>query len=286
MRALAARVQALEATIEQLTGQVPVSPYASPSARTTFSAGLLLGRGIKLGDRVIGQAAFDTLVGELVEATRCDEESTRRQLHVAYRALLLAEARSLGRIAGSTVNILGKLVAPRLLGPPNGRVLEIGTLYGVFGGALAHELARAGLDVDLTVIDPLEGVQLQTGKGRRTDVSGTPVSEPVVRWNLEASGLDAYRILRGYSTDREVRDHAGDRSYGVIVLDGDHSEAGVAADLEWVEHLVEPGSVIVLDDYGDQRWPGVKRAADAHLARSGRLRSAGVVATSGYVVAT
>jgi hypothetical protein len=71
----------------------------------------------------------------------------------------------------------------------------------------------------------------------------------------------------------------------VVIVDGDHSEAGVAADLEWVEEFVEPGSIVVLDDYGDAKWPGVQAATDKHLAGSKRLRSVGIVATSAYLIA-
>lgn len=256
-------------------------------APLTYSAGLLLARGARLGERVVGPVGFDNLVSQVAEVSGTDPAAARRDLQMAYRSMILAEARSVGRIAGSTLNILGKLVTPRLLGPPNGRILEIGTLFGVFGGALVHELARTGGDVELTVIDPLEGIQLQSGQGSNIDVSGTPVSEPVVYRNLEAAGLrePQFRIIRGFSTDPEVRKQASDRTYGVIIVDGDHSEAGVAADLEWVDEFVEPGTVVVLDDYGDSRWPGVQAATDKHVAGSKRLRRVGVVSTSAYLIA-
>jgi Methyltransferase domain len=288
---LDARVQALEAQVAKLSDDSAQVAKLEKRMNTwspiTYSAGLLLARGASLGERVVGPVGFDKLVNEVVAVTRTDPAAARRHLQVAYRGMILAEARSLGRIAGSTLNILGKLVTPRLLGTPNGRVLEIGTLYGVFGGALVQELSRTGGTVELTVVDPLEGVQLQSGKDAHTDVSGTPVSEPVVRRNLEAAGLrePVFRIIRGYSTDDQVRRTAGDRTYGVIVVDGDHSEAGVAADLDWVENLVEPGTVVVLDDYGDARWPGVQSATDKHLAGSERLSLVGVVSTSAFLIA-
>jgi predicted O-methyltransferase YrrM len=73
--------------------------------------------------------------------------------------------------------------------------------------------------------------------------------------------------------------------YGVIIVDGDHSEMGVKADLEWVESLVEPGTIVVLDDYGDGRWPGVQAATDKHLIHSQVLSLAGLVSTSAYLIA-
>jgi predicted O-methyltransferase YrrM len=279
----------LEKRVDELQGRLDeLERRFNLWAPLTYSAGLLFARGARLGERVVGPVGFDKVVTQVADVTGIDPTMARRDLQVAYRSLIFAEARSLGRIAGSTLNILGKLVTPRLLDPTNGQVLEIGTLFGVFGGALVHELARSGDDVGLTVIDPLEGVQLQSGRNSTIDVSATPVTQPVVHRNLAAAGLDEtqFRIIRGFSTDPAVRKQAGDRTYGVIVVDGDHSEAGVAADLEWVEaELVEPGTIVVLDDYGDAKWPGVQAATDKHLARSKRLRSLGVVATSAYLIA-
>jgi predicted O-methyltransferase YrrM len=295
---LTERVRALEEEVARLSARIAApSPAEEKAAQLetrlnawspqTFSSSLLLGKGAKFGDRVVGANGFDKLVRQVVDLTGTDPVATRRHLQVAYRSVILAEARSLGRIAGSTLNILGKLVTPRLLGPPNGRVLEIGTLFGVFGGALVHELSRAGGHVELTVVDPLEGVQLQGGHVPTADVSGTPVSEPVVRHNLEAAGLHEprFRIVEGYSTDEAVRHAVGDRTYGLVIVDGDHSEEGVKADLEWVESLVEPGTIVVLDDYGDARWPGVQAATDKHLMHSQVLLLAGLVSTSAYLIA-
>ena len=255
-------------------------------AATTYSAGLLLGSGARLGDRVVGPRGFDRLANQIASVTGADDVG--RQLQVAYRSLFEAEARCVGRIAGSTSNILGKLVTTRLLATRPGSTLEIGTLFGVFAGALMRELARHELASDLTVIDPLEGVQLQPGHNSRTDVSGSPVSIGSVEYNLRAAGLspDRYRILRGYSTTPDIRAQAADRKYSVIVVDGDHSYEGVAADLDWVVTITAPEAIIVMDDYGDARWPGVRRAVDEHLAAGGRLALRGVVSTSAFLQAT
>ena len=135
------------------------------------------------------------------------------------------------------------------------------------------------------MVDPLVGIQLQPGTTERPDASGTPVREEAVRTNLSLAGAagQATRIRRGYSTDPDVRGDVADRAYGVVVVDGDHSRAGVAADLEWVEQIVAPGAIVVLDDYGDPKWPGVQAALDDHLRGDSRLDLLGRVATSGYL---
>jgi hypothetical protein len=215
-----------------------------------------------------------------------DEVSAKRNVACAFRVLVALEALGVGRVAGGTMNICGKLATIPILKAPNDEVLEIGTLYGLFAAALLRMLERAGRDPVLTVVDPLIGIQHQGGTIARPDASGTPVREAAVRTNLALAGAAgvAARVRRGYSTDPEVREGVSDRSYGVIIVDGDHSRDGVAADLEWVENIAAAGGVVVLDDYGDDKWRGVQAALDEHL-KSGRSRLTllGTVATSAYL---
>jgi hypothetical protein len=48
----------------------------------------------------------------------------------------------------------------------------------------------------------------------------------------------------------------------------------------WAQDLVLPGGIVVVDDFGDGRWPGVERAARRYHSSSGRLELVGTVATS------
>ncbi|MFF9348198.1 class I SAM-dependent methyltransferase [Streptomyces sp. NPDC014734] len=92
------------------------------------------------------------------------------------------------------------------------------------------------------------------------------------------------RIRQGFSSDPDVREAVSDRAYGVVVVDGDHAMEGVAADLDWVERIAAPGAIVVLDDYGDASWPGVREALDKHPADgSSRLRMLGRVSTSAFL---
>lgn len=203
----------------------------------------------------------------------------------AYRTLLECEGSGLGRIAGSTYNILGKLILPPLLHPPAGPVLEIGTLYGLFSVALMRQFRRVGDFRCLTVVDPLEGTQIQPGHVGGTDPTGTPVTAEVAMRNFAEGGLgqDEVRIICGYSTEADVREQTGDRRYATVIIDGDHSEEGVLADLWWVQDLLVPGGLVVVDDWGDGRWPGVQRAGRRFLAGGGRLQLLGTASTSAYL---
>ncbi|MGW1227978.1 class I SAM-dependent methyltransferase [Streptomyces sp. NPDC001478] len=254
--------------------------------RNRYALGLLLdgtGRG---AHRMPPAREIDTLVDQI--AVLCgDTAKARRSVVTAYRTVVALEALGVGRLAGSTSNVCGKLAAVPLLAPPNGSILEIGTLYGLFASALTRMVHRAGIEPELTIVDPLAGAQLQPGTSLSIDPTGTPVREDVVRANLALTGAGSThhpRIRQGFSSDPEVRAEVGDRAYGVIVVDGDHSMEGVAADLEWVEEIVAPGGIVVLDDYGDASWPGVQEALDKHLADgSSRLTMLGRVATSAFL---
>ena len=217
-----------------------------------------------------------------------DRDVANRTIHIAFRLLIAFEAIGVGRIAGGTMNICGKLAAAPLLAPPNDEVLEIGTLYGLFGAALLRMLERSGREPNLTVVDPLVGEQLQLGTSMQQDPSGTPVDEHAVRTNLALAGPAGQRarIQVGYSTDPAVQAAVSDRQYGLIIVDGDHSREGVVADLAWVEKIAAPGAVVVLDDFGDAKWPGVQQAWTEHAAKGSRLRLLGRAANSGYLRAT
>ncbi|WP_274559380.1 class I SAM-dependent methyltransferase [Streptomyces spiramyceticus] len=232
---------------------------------------------------------ISTLVSEVGAATD-ESERARRNVTVAYRNVVAIEALGVGRMAGGTSNVCGKLATIPLLAPRNGNdleVLEIGTLHGLFAAALMRMLHRTGIEATLTIVDPLAGSQLQPGTSDYEEPTGTPVREDVVRANLALGGgrpgVEA-RIRQGFSGDPDVRAEISDRKYGVIVVDGDHSFEGVRADLEWVELIAAQGGIVVLDDYGDGRWPGVKDALDKHLAGGdSRLQMVGRVATSAFL---
>ncbi|MGR8010123.1 class I SAM-dependent methyltransferase [Streptomyces hypolithicus] len=256
--------------------------------RRQYGLSLLLDRTGRGQHRMPTPEQIDALVRQVGHVTGTDDHA-RRNVTVAYRNVVALEALGVGRMAGGTSNVCGKLATVPLLARPEGTdldVLEIGTLHGLFAAALMRMLHRRGVEAALTIVDPLAGSQLQPGTSDHEEPTGTPVREDVVRANLALGGRPGAeaRIRQGFSGDPEVRAEVSDRTYGVIVVDGDHSFEGVLADLEWVESIAAPGGVVVLDDFGDKRWPGVKDALDKHLARGdSRLTMVGRVATSAFL---
>jgi predicted O-methyltransferase YrrM len=236
--------------------------------------------------RTFTEPELDKLVKQIAATSGQDAKLARRNAAAAFRTVMAVEALGVGRLAGSNSNICGKLATVPLLAPPNADVLEIGTLYGMFAAAMIRMLHRSGIEPNFTIVDPLADIQLQPGAKMGAEPTGTPVRLDVVRANLAFGGPAGgrTRVVAGLSGDPEIRKEAGDREYGVIIVDGDHSAEGVAADLEWAETIAAPGGIVVLDDYGDPGWLGVQAAADAHLARGdSRFDLLGRVSTSAFL---
>jgi predicted O-methyltransferase YrrM len=247
-----------------------------------FAVDLLLGAQGRRNSRLISQAALRELSEQITRMT--GEKDAYGRIVQAYRMLFELELRGVGRLAGGARNVLGKLAATPLLKPPNGEVLEIGTLFGLFSGGMARQINRIGLEYQLTIVDPLAEVQLQA-KNLKPDSSGSPVTETVVRANLTLAGVDParLRLVKGFSGDVDVQAEISDRQYGVVIIDGDHSAEGVAIDLKLAEKITATDGIVVLDDYGDRGWPGVEEAVGKHLAGTTRFELIGVAATSAFL---
>jgi hypothetical protein len=247
-----------------------------------YSVELLLGSAGRAKSRVVDDAVITLLAAQVQQATGLAD--ARAHVVQAYRLLIELELRGVGRLAGGVKNVLGKLATTPLLEPPNGEILEIGTLYGIFAGGMARQLSRIGLDHRITIVDPFAGGQLQRGKVRQ-DASGSPVTEVVARANLQLAGVtgDRVRVVQGYSADPAIQESIADRQYGVMIIDGDHSAEGVAADLRLAENVVAERGIVVIDDYGDHKWVGVKQATTEFLATPTRFELVGVVATSAFL---
>jgi predicted O-methyltransferase YrrM len=280
-RRVARRTMDIRPEIEALRKEV------ADLRNTQHALTLLVDGNARTGPRTPTPEQLDKLVGQVAQVTGATTKQARRNVVIAYRNLIALELLAVGRLAGSTQNICGKLATvPLLARPDTSDVLEIGTLYGLFAASLLRMMHRAGAQVAMTIVDPLAGSQLQPGQQGGADPTGTPVREDVVRANLAFGGTPGVeaRIVQGFSGDEDVRAKVSDREYGVIVVDGDHSAEGVRADLEWAEKIAAPGGIVVVDDYGDRRWQHVKTAADTHLAEHGtRFELLGSVSTSAFL---
>jgi len=105
---------------------------------------LLLGSRARGLSRIVHQGPLDRLQSE-VAALVGDRDAAVRNVATAFRLLVALESLGVGRIAGGTMNICGKLGTIPLLAPPdNDEILEIGTLYGMFSTGLIRMMERDG----------------------------------------------------------------------------------------------------------------------------------------------
>ena len=174
------------------------------------------------------------------------------------------EARLEGRLATSIEDILLRSLVARAVKGKSVDVLEIGTLFATGAAIMFDALDGHYEDIHFTLLDPLEGYY----HGAQADIlTGQRVNEHVVRKNLERAGMseDQYTLIKHLSTQPEAMELAAKRKYDVLVIDGDHSYAGVKTDFENYASLVRVGGYIIFDDYNSPDWPDVKEYVDSEL---------------------
>lgn len=175
------------------------------------------------------------------------------------------ERRLDGRLATTVEDILLRTLVARAVKGKTLDVLEIGTLFAT-GAAIMYDSAAPHFDkVHFTLLDPLEGYYNQT----QADIlTGQVINEDVVRRNLARVGMsdDEFTLIKHLSTEPEAMEAASRKTYDVLIIDGDHSYAGVKADFENYASMVKLGGYIILDDYNSPDWPDVTDYVDKELA--------------------
>ena len=128
--------------------------------------------------------------------------------------------------------------------PP--KVLEIGIHYGQSAIPLIHNLS-VGFDEFLYV-----GIDIL--------VRPEPVEQIVQMKNISVAEIDGYSgrdvvLFQQNSLDwlsLQVANKS-DTKYDIVFIDGDHNYYTVMNELNFIQHLVNPDSIIVCDDYST-RW--------------------------------
>ncbi|MCZ7627102.1 MAG: hypothetical protein M5R38_16220 [Candidatus Methylomirabilis sp.] len=159
--------------------------------------------------------------------------------YLAHR-MCTAEDQCEGRIACSIETAILRQYALRSLKGDRIEVLEIGTLFGL-GAAFLYKFAvpdQSG--IRLTLIDPLEGYY---GNNVLDPITGVPVDRRTLESNFEVLKIPSkdWRLIQRLSTDPVAAQEAADWQYDLILIDGDHSVAGVTRDYEIYGSMVKPG---------------------------------------------
>jgi hypothetical protein len=152
---------------------------------------------------------------------------------------------------------------------PGCSILEI----GVFRGEFASEI-RARLAPRLQILcDPWDGPCV-SGDADGNNVVGSDLRYVYDEMVRQTRGDPSWLLLRGRSPD--ALKELADASLDAVYIDGDHSYAGCAADLEEALRLVKPGGYIMGHDLEinpaktEARYDfGVKRAVDEFCVKHG-----------------
>lgn len=144
--------------------------------------------------------------------------------------------------------ILEERVLPAIAAavPPAGLFVELGT----WCGALAAHLADAHPGATILSVDTFADHNLG----------------PMAWW---MNARENMRLFVGRSAEFFDLIRAGNTRPVGILIDADHREAGVLADLREASATIAPGGRILAHDYGDPNWTGVKAAVDRFCSETG-----------------
>jgi FkbM family methyltransferase len=170
-----------------------------------------------------------------------------------------------GRLATSIEDVLLRTLVAKSIKGQKAEILEIGTLFGI-GAAIIYDGIKSQFDdLHFTLLDPLEGYY----HASQADIlTGLTVNEDVVRQNFARVGMteDNYTLVKKLSTDIDAITDVSKKQYDLLIIDGDHSYAGVKTDFENYAQSVKIGGYIIFDDYGSDEWPEVQEYIDKELA--------------------
>jgi len=130
-----------------------------------------------------------------------------------------------------------------------GEALEVGSAYGYS----AVVMAKAGAHV--TAVDPHAG-----------ELSG---SLGIMQGNLQA--YQANDVLTRVGRSQDILPTCPLAWFGLVFIDGDHSEATVAHDVGWARKLLRPGGVLACHDLDEGTCPGVRAALERVLGMPDEL---------------
>jgi hypothetical protein len=161
----------------------------------------------------------------------------------------------------------------------SGAVVECGVWRGGNMMAMAMALQKLGGERDLFLYDTFEGMSPPSehdvdylGVPAEVSLANTPKGEGVwceaslkdVQLGMESTGypVDKTNYIIGKVEDTLPNRHP--EKIAVLRLDTDWYES-TAAELEWLYPLLQPGGVLMIDDYG--HWQGSRKACDEYFAK-------------------
>lgn len=212
--------------------------------------------------RVLSAQTADDLCKEWNQ--RLDTNFTRQQLAYLANRISSTEFSLNGRLATEVETQIVRTMSLLSIRKPSVRILEIGTLFGVAAACFYDASVGRYQSVDLTLLDPLDGYY---GPGRGDVLTGELVNEIVLRRNLALAGVpnEAYTLVKALSTDTAAVEALRGQMFDFLLIDGDHTYQGVKNDFELYRSHVQPGGLILFDDYQTADWPDIAKYVDEEV---------------------
>ena len=189
---------------------------------------------------------------------------TEASLSYLAHSIRTLESNSTGRLATSIQDAVLRCLISVAPQTDEIEVLEIGTLFGIGLSMLYRQLYGRYKKVHLTAIDPLAGYYKTNPNDVLIDV---PISAENFWHNMRVADVPKsdVTLIKGMSTHKRVITAAAKRMYDIVIIDADHSYAGVKFDFENYAQMVKPGGYLIFDDYGAGDWPDIKKFVDQEV---------------------
>ncbi len=198
-------------------------------------------------------------LNDLLNSNPRMDEKTRTVIKKVKAFTMLNDARLVNILALANQVIDGKV---------KGDFVECGTCRGGSGALMAHVAKNEGWKRKVWLFDSFEGhpkPNNKSGKDKNlmTEWAGTMVASEadVVKAvkSVDAYKKDKVKIVKGWFQKTVSKSKIG--KVALVHIDGDWYDSTKFC-LEELYEIVEPGGVLVIDDYANKQFPGVKDAVD------------------------
>ena len=172
------------------------------------------------------------------------------------------EFNSKGRLATSIEDILLRSLVAHSLNQKSIRILEIGSLFGIGLFSIYNSIRYEFNAVKLFCIDRLDGYYNDSVNDPSTN---QVINEEVIMLNKLRTNIpddDFVLIKENSDSDTAVNLVKNEPLFDLLIIDADHTYAGVKSDYINYKPFVRKGGYIIFDDYNKKKFPGVVKAVN------------------------
>ncbi len=150
-----------------------------------------------------------------------------------------------------------------------GDIVELGCYVGTTSVYIAKILKDQAADRQFYVYDSFEGLPPKSQQdtspiGEQFQVGELIATKKQFIMNMIKSGVPVPIIKKGWFSDLTAIDVP--KKIAFAFLDGDYYSS-ISDSLRVIEPYLQPGSIIVVDDYSNSMLPGVSKAVNEWLVR-------------------